>query len=84
MNISISTANFYNTSFKETLEIIKQAGFEYIELAGYWKGGTWEVAQHLKGIPVKDVLSMIGDNGLKISTFHDMGGVIEDDKDSII
>lgn len=84
MNISISTANFYKTPFKETLEIIRRAGFDYIELAGYWKGGSWEIAQHLKGIPVKDVLSMVEDSGLKISTLHDMGGVIEGDDDSII
>ena len=84
MITSISTANFYFIPFLDTLKIIKSCGFEYIELAGYWKGGDWEIAQHLKNIPVRDVLMMIEDNGLKISTLHDMGGVVENDTDTII
>jgi len=84
MNTSISTANFYSTPFNETLQIIKSAGFDYIELAVYWKGGKWEIAQHLKNISVNDVLGMVEDSGLKISTLHDMGGLVENDSDSII
>ena len=84
MITSISTANLFNIPFQDTLKIIKSAGFEYIELAGYWKGGDWEIAQHLKGIPIKDVLQMIDDNGLSISSLHDMGGVIEKDSNTII
>lgn len=85
MLTAISTANFYYLPFIDSLNIIKSAGFDYIELAGYWKGGdNWEVAQHLKNIPVKDVLHMVEDSGLKISTLHDMGGVIDDHSDTII
>ena len=84
MITSISTANLFYIPFQDTLKIIKSAGFDHIELAGYWKGGDWEIAQHLKGIPTKDVLQMIEDNGLSISTLHDMGGIVENDSDTII
>ncbi len=84
MKTSISTANLYTIPFRDTLKIIKSAGFEYIELAEYWKGGDWEIAQHLKNIPVKDVLQMVDDSGLQISTLHDLGGLIENDSDTII
>ena len=45
MNIAISTANLFFIPFEKALEIYKNAGYEYIELAGYWKGGEWEIAQ---------------------------------------
>jgi sugar phosphate isomerase/epimerase len=70
--------------FIDTLKIIKSAGFDFIELAGHWKGGDWEIAQHLKGIPIIDVLNMVKDSGLQISTLHDMGGLLDNDSDSII
>jgi len=84
MVISISTANLYFIPFEKTLEIYKKAGFEYIELAGYWKGGEWEIAQHLKGMKPRDVIRLVRDYGLKISSFHDMGGVVEDGAESIV
>ncbi|MCD4669951.1 MAG: sugar phosphate isomerase/epimerase, partial [Actinomycetia bacterium] len=85
MLISISTANFFYQPFKDSLKIIKSSGFEYIELAGYWKGGdNWEIAQHLKDINPKEVLKMVNDSGLKIASLHDTGGVIDDSNDSII
>jgi len=84
MIISISTANLYDVPFEKVLNIYKAAGYEHIELAGYWKGGEWEIGQHLKGIAPKDAISAVQKNGLKISSFHDMGGVIEDGAESII
>lgn len=81
----MATANFYHIPFDKTLDIIKQAGFEYIELDGYWKGGdSWETAQHIKDIKPKDVINMVSDSGLRIASFHDMGGVIEQGSESLI
>jgi len=84
MMISISTANLYDIPFERVLAIYKRAGFEHIELAGYWKGGEWEIAQHLKGYEPGDVIRLVKDAGLKISTYHDMGGVVEAGAESIV
>ncbi|MCL1794025.1 MAG: sugar phosphate isomerase/epimerase [Oscillospiraceae bacterium] len=84
MNISISTANLYHIPFETALRIYKKAGYEFIELAGYWKGGEWEIAQHLKDINPKDAIQMVKDSRLKISTFHDMGGIIEEGAESVV
>jgi sugar phosphate isomerase/epimerase len=85
MKLSIASATFYNIPFKETLEIIKKAGFEYIELDIYWKGGdNWEAGQHLKNLKPRDVLKMVKESGLKISSLHDIGGVVYSDNDSLI
>jgi len=84
MNISISTANLYFIPFEKTLELYKRAGYEYIELAGYWRGGEWEMAQHLKDKRPKDVIRLVNDYSLKISSFHDMGGLIEEGAESVI
>lgn len=65
VNIAISTSTFFNLPFNDTLKVIKQAGYEYIELTPYWKGYQWEIAQHLKGFNVQKILSMIDDAGLK-------------------
>lgn len=84
MNIAISTANLYAMPFPKVLDLYARAGYEYIELAGYWKGGEWEIAQHLKDLRPRDVLRMVRDSGLKISSFHDMGGVIEPGAESVV
>ena len=84
MIVSISTANLYFVPFEKTLEIYKKAGYAYIELAGYWKGGEWEIAQRLKNYRPKEVVALVEKSGLKISTFHDMGGVIEVGAESIV
>jgi sugar phosphate isomerase/epimerase len=85
MLISMATANFYNIPFSKALHIIKKAGFDSIELDGYWHGGdNWETAQHLKNLNPKDIIQMVMDNGLEIASFHDMGGVIEQGIDSVI
>ena len=85
MNIAISTGTFFSVPFSVTLEIIKKSGFEYIELLQYWKGGdSWEMAQHLESITPRETLKIIKESGLKISSLHDGGGVIEDGRESII
>jgi sugar phosphate isomerase/epimerase len=85
MKIAMATANLYQIPFEKALNIIQKAGYEYIELDGYWKGGdSWEVAQHIKDSKPKDVIRMVRDSGLKIASFHDMGGVIEDGNNTII
>lgn len=85
MKIAMATANFYQIDFEKALRIIQKAGYAYIELDGYWKGGdSWEVAQHLKDLRPKEVIRMVHDSGLMVASFHDMGGVIEDGRSSII
>lgn len=85
MFTAMATATFFRVPFPKTLEMIRRAGFEFIELDGYWFGPHgWETAQHIKGIPPRDVISMVKDSGLKISSFHDMGGVIGAGCDSVI
>ena len=76
MQISIATANFYFLPFQQTLEIIAEAGFEHIELDLYWERGPWAIAQHLKGVEVREVVDMISRFGLKVSSIHDTGGVV--------
>jgi len=84
MLISISTANLYDLPFERVLSIYKRAGYEYIELAGHWRGGEWEIAQHLKGYAPREVIRLVKEAGLKISTYHDMGGVVEAGAESIV
>jgi sugar phosphate isomerase/epimerase len=85
MLLSVATATFYDTPFSETLRIIKQAGFEHIELDLYWQGGEhWKMAQHLEGIEPHVVVKMIDAAGLQIASIHDGSGVIENDADSAI
>ena len=78
MQISIATANFYFLPFQQTLEVIAETGFEYIELDLYWERGQWAVAQHLKGMGVRQVVDMINHSGLTVSSIHDAGGVVND------
>lgn len=84
MKIAMATANFYKIPFDRTLDIIAQAGYEYIELDGYWKGGEWEIAQHLKNMKPNEVLNAVKASGLKIASYHDLGGVITENDPSII
>jgi len=84
MNLSISTGTFYAVPFWKMLELIKKAGFEYIELLLYWKGSTWEMGQHLRDTPPAEALRMIEDSGLKISSIHDGGGLLEEGVTSIV
>lgn len=85
MIISFATANLYHIPFPEALEIIREAGFDSIELDGYWSGGdSWEAAQHIKDYRPKEVLKMVEESGLHIVSFHDMGGVIDSEQSSVI
>jgi sugar phosphate isomerase/epimerase len=84
MRLSISTANLYMLPFARVLSIYRAAGYRLIELAGYWRGGPWEVAQHLKGVPPADAVKMVRDAGLSIATYHDMGGLIGEGADSAV
>lgn len=79
MHISIATANFYALPFAQTLEIIQEAGFQYIELDLYWERGPWAMAQHLKGLQPFQVVGMIKRCGLIVSSIHDGGGLMDDD-----
>ena len=78
MHISVATANLYFLPFDQTLEIIADAGFEHIELDLYWERGKWAMAQHLKDLEVREVVRMVNQSGLRVSSIHDGGGVIED------
>lgn len=85
MKIAISTGTFYRVPFRRALELIKSAGFEYVELLQYWKGeDAWEMGQHLKGMKPKDVLAMVRESGLRISSLHDGGGVITEGIGSVV
>ena len=78
MNIAVSTGVLYQETFQKTLELIKKAGFDYIELLTYWYSidDKWEIGSNLKKMSPGDVLTMIKDSGLKISSLHDSGGII--------
>jgi sugar phosphate isomerase/epimerase len=78
MHISVGTASFYFRPFYEVLEIIAGAGFQRVELDLYWKGGEWEIAQHLKGFTAKETIRSIHALGLRVSSIHDAGGLIHD------
>jgi sugar phosphate isomerase/epimerase len=78
MHISISTANLYFKPFFQVLELIAEAGFQNIELDLYWERKHLAMAQHLKGIPAKEVVKMIEQAGLRVSSIHEGGGVLED------
>jgi hypothetical protein len=78
VHTSIATANFYFLPFEETLEVITNAGFKYIELDLFWEKGKWAMAQHLKDLEVEEVVRLINQWGLKVSSIHDSGGVVED------
>ncbi|CAG0933688.1 hypothetical protein TFLX_03175 [Thermoflexales bacterium] len=77
MHTSIATANFYFLPFRQTLEIIAEAGFEQIELDLFWERGPWAVAQHLKGMAAREVVDLIDQSGLKVSSLHDASGVVD-------
>jgi sugar phosphate isomerase/epimerase len=78
MLISIATATFYYRSFEETLEIIAEAVFQNIELDLYWERKNWAMAQHLKGLSAQETGQLIRQAGLKVTSLHDGGGVLDD------
>jgi len=79
MQLSIATANLYLQPFEQVLEIIAEAGFQNIELDLFWARKEWAMAQHLRDVPIKRVVKMVEQSGLRISSIHDGGGVLEDE-----
>ncbi len=77
MQISFATANLYLQPFEQVLEMIAEAGFQNVELDLYWTRKDWAMAQHLKDVPVKRVVQQVEHAGLRISSIHDGGGVLE-------
>ena len=78
MRISFATANFYFLPFDETLEIIAEAGFQNIELDLPWEWKNWNMAQHLRNIPVSQAIESVQRSGLRVTSIHDGGGVLND------
>lgn len=83
MQLSVATANLYRQPFEQVLEIIAAAGFQNIELDLFWERKEWAVAQHLRDMPVQRVVRMVERSGLKISSIHDAGGVLEDERSTL-
>jgi sugar phosphate isomerase/epimerase len=77
MQRSIATATLYFLPFEQALEIIAEAGFQDIELDLFWERKTWAMAQHLRDVPVRRAVQMVEQAGLRISSIHDGGGVLE-------
>ncbi len=77
MQISVATANLFYRPFEQVLEVIAAAGFQNIELDLYWERKTWAMAQHLKDVPVRQVVQWVERSGLHISSIHDGGGVLD-------
>jgi len=78
MRIAVATANFYFIPFEETLEIIASAGFQNIELDLFWAWNQWNMAQHLRDVPVSQAIQAINRSGLTVTSIHDGGGVLTD------
>ncbi len=83
MQLSVATANLYLRPFEQVLDIIAEAGFQYIELDLFWARKEWAMAQHLRDVPVKRVVQLVEQSGLKISSIHDGGGVLENEHSTI-
>jgi sugar phosphate isomerase/epimerase len=77
MQISVSTATLYWIPFERTLDLITKAGFQNIELDLFWERKEWSMAQHLKDIPAKQAVRQVESSGLKVTSVHDTGGVLE-------
>jgi sugar phosphate isomerase/epimerase len=76
MRISFATANLYFLPFDETLEIIAEGGFQNIELDLPWEWNQWNMAQHLRNIPIHQAIQSVHRSGLKVISIHDGGGVL--------
>jgi len=77
MQLSVATANLYMQPFERALNIFAEAGFQNIELDLFWERKEWAVAQHLQDVPVRRVVQQVERAGLRISSIHDGGGVLE-------
>lgn len=79
MQLSVATANLYFQPFEHVLQTIAEAGFRNIELDLFWTRKEWAMAQHLKDVPIKHVVQQVQSAGLRISSIHDGGGVLENE-----
>lgn len=57
--------------------MIAEAGFQNIELDLYWERKEWAMAQHLMGMPIRQAVKCIENSGLKVTSIHDGGGVLD-------
>lgn len=78
MHISFATANLYQEPFEDVLEMIAEAGYGAIELDLFWERKEWAMAQHLRGWSAKQIAASIERSGLRLSSIHDGGGVLND------
>lgn len=76
MFLSVATANLYFLPFEQVLDIIVESGFKNIELDLFWERKQWAMAQHLRDVPVKQAINLIHRSGLKVTSIHDGGGVL--------
>jgi len=77
MLISVATANYYHLPFEQALEIIALSGIRLVELDMFWERKKWAMAQHLRGYAPREVVRLINQAGLKVSSIHDGGGVLD-------
>ncbi|MHC4714132.1 MAG: sugar phosphate isomerase/epimerase family protein [Planctomycetota bacterium] len=77
MQLSAATAGLYFRPFEQALGIIAEAGLRSIELDLFWERKDGAMAQHLRDVPVKRAVRLIERSGLRISSIHDTGGVLD-------
>jgi len=46
----------------------------------YWERKSWAMAQHLKNVSPREVVHCVAQAGLKVSSIHDGGGVLENNR----
>jgi len=78
MHLAVATANLYYLPFEQALNIIAEAGYAHVELALYWSGGPWAMAQHLRDLTASRAAAMISRAGLRVVCIHDGGGLLHD------
>lgn len=77
MIVSVATATYYYLPFEQTLDIIAGAGFKDIELNPFWERKNWSLAGHIKDRNIAEIVQLVQQSGLKVSSLHDGGGVLE-------
>ncbi len=76
MYISVATANLYYLPFAQAIDIIAAAGYADVELALFWEGGAWAMAQHLRGLSGREAARIMARAGLRVASIHDGGGLL--------
>ncbi|NLV75181.1 MAG: sugar phosphate isomerase/epimerase [Chloroflexi bacterium] len=77
MFIVAATANYYQLPFERALSVIAGAGMQEAEMALYWRGGDWAMAQHLEGYSPRAIASALNTAGIQLACVHDGGGVLD-------